>query len=325
MKNLLIISKNKTQKSCPLLLSFACIFIYFLSLISPYNYSLKNINSAQLYESSKIVYAKVLDNCMLYRTSTMSNDFSNVLFYIPTTYFVSIVSKVSDDVVKVQYREYSGFCYYKNISPVSFNPITTSLQGITFDINPTAGTQLWNIPSSTNGIKLTTIPANTHRIEYISCTTGEIPLGGTVNTWYYARYTPSNIATAVYEGYIYSEATVNLSNIPSNLEVENEPPSSNTSAETIPMSSAIKTILIILICLPFVILLIASIIKATKHIKDKKVEPEQSLQNKPISKTSSVPVLIKKRPLKIQNKEDVNDDFEIVFPEYDYIDDDDLL
>lgn len=279
-------------------------------------------------QTSKITYAKILENCLLFKTSSMSTDISNVYFCLPQTYFVSILSNISENIIKVQYSSYIGFCYADYISVVSFTPSIVELSNITFDINQLAGTQVWSSPSDVKGIKYTTIPAGTTQIEYIASTTGDIPLGGTVNLWYYARFTPASNTTSVYEGYIYSEATNNLSNIPNNLEVEtiiDNPLQENT----ISIDGAFKVVLIILICLPFAILFIASLVKAIKQIKSKKQTLKSEQTTATITTPKNTTCFVKKDKPKVNtylsdNNEDL-ETIEVAFPQYDYIDDDDLL
>lgn len=323
-KHSLIFAKKLIMCACLLAYFFVC---FSATNIAKTNYKRSLISFAS--QTSKITYAKILEDCFLYKNNNMSTDINNIYFCLPKTYFVTILSKINDDIVKVKYSTFVGFCYSSCVSIVSFTPNVAELVGITFDINQLAGTQVWSAPSDTKGIKSTTIPAGTTQIEYIASTTGDIPLGGTVNVWYYARFTPSSNTTSVYEGYVYSEATVNLSNIPNNLEVE-------TTIDTpkldgaITIDGALKVVLIVLICLPFAILFVVSLLKAIKQLKNKKHSTNiNEHTTTPVTTPNNKAYFIKKEKPKASNLYDNNNEpletIEVSFPQYDYIDDDDLL
>lgn len=243
----------------------------------------------------------------------MDDTIGQYYFYLPETYFVSVLSSIDEQIYKVQYSSFIGYAFADHLSIVSFTPIEPNLENVTFDILSKVGTQLWDSPS-TSGTKLTNIAAGTTNIEYVASTTGEIPVGGTTNLWYYVRYTPATNSTQFYEGYIYSEAIENLSNIPNNLEVEisNDQPNLNSS---ISLETPLKIALIIMICIPFAVLICISIIKAAKQ-KQKKVEENTK-------KPAASYVRKIKKPV-IKNDEPI-EKLEVSFPQYDYIDDDDLL
>ena len=268
------------------------------------------------YQSDVVSYAKVNDACLLYKSQSLSSAISNIYFYVPNTYFVSIISKVSDSIYRVQYDNFVGYVSSDSIDVVSFVPSVQKPANITFDISQKSGTQIWSLPSDVSGNILTTISADTKNIEYVASATGDIPVGGTTNIWYYARFTPASSTTSVYEGYIYSEATINLSHIPNNLEYE---PTEIVSPEKqIHVDSTAQIIMISLICLPFLILLVLAILKTANHIKERK-------QKIAISKKDEVENEISIAPKQFVRKKKANNTVEVVFPEYNYIDDDDLL
>lgn len=301
------------------------IFIIFFSFLSIFFSQIFNVSFCCLqskkietfaYETQKILYAKVGDNCAIYKTQDISS--SNILFYVPNTYFVSIISKINDEIYKVQYSSFTGYAAANTFEIVSFIPSTPYLSNITFDINEFAGTQIWSRADSSSNI-LSTISAGTKKIEYIASTVGEIPIGGNSNLWYFARYTPASNVTSLYEGYIYSEATQNLSHIPSNLEIENQDIIEEQS-NSIPINEPIKIILIVLISTPFVILFLISIIKAVFEARKRKLEIKET-QNEIEEKIPKS--FIRKR--KTPSPKNIDDEYEVVFPDYNYVDDDDLL
>ena len=237
---------------------------------------------------------------------------------------MTILSKVNDDISKVQYENYTGYVYSRNIKTVSFTPTKPILLGITFDILENVGTQIWSKPSDTDGRILTTISAGTIKIYYVASTLGDIPIGGRSNLWYYARYTPATNSTNVYEGYIYSESTTNLSHIPNNLEQDIEE-INNPTEQALSLSPTFQIVLLSIVVLPFVALIAVVIIKIIKESIRKrhenqtiKLTEKAQIETLPANNTFT-------RKNKNQKLSNSNQEIEVVFPEYDYIDDDDLL
>ena len=168
-------------------LNFCFIFIcYFISNC----YSIQHKSSVTFsFKSENIIYAKASENCLMFRTQSMNQTVSNVWFEIPSTYFVSVLSQVTETIVKVQYDSFVGYVFSDTISPVTFLPNNPVLKNILFDIKQDVGTQIWSSPSD-SGRVLTTISADTKNIQYVASVCGEIPLGGNSNVWYYAKFTP---------------------------------------------------------------------------------------------------------------------------------------
>lgn len=302
--------------------TFAFLFLCGINFNIIFKYLTDFSPKATAYESQQIVYAKIEDNCKLYKSNDMSDEIGGCYFYLPSTYFVSIINCINDDIYQVQYSNFVGYVFAKLISKVSFTPIAPELQNISFSIAPNAGTQIWSQPSDSKGNKLATIPSGTANIEYIASSPGDIPIGGNVNLWYYARYTPSSNSTKVYEGYIYSEETTNLTNIPNNLEVEIEEKNSNLDS-SISVETPLRIVMIVLICTPFLILIISSIIKATRNIKERKKIKSQTQSS--VAQPANTSYVKKRKISKHSDTFEPVETIEVSFPQYDYIDDDDLL
>lgn len=321
MKNCYFKLSKKPKIFALFLMFFLFTFFVIWSNINIGNNFLYNL-CIFAYEQDTRTYAKANNNCALYSSTNFNS--STLLFYVPESYFVSLISATDDNKYFVSYNNFSGYVDAENISLVSFVPNTPTLENITFDISTMAGTQIWDSPN-TNGKIFATIPAGTKNIKYIAATLGEIPIGGKTNLWYYAEYTPVSNATKVYQGYVYSESTINISHIA--LNPESEPQNltfTKPNQGSISLGSAINTTMIVLICLPFAILFIYAIIKMILElvknrktkIKNQKLEEHQS---------SSRPVRALAHKSFTRKKDNLGNAVEVVFPEYNYIDDDDLL
>lgn len=270
------------------------------------------------------VYAKVLSDCILFKNEEMNYDFENVYFQIPESYFVLILETISENCLKVQYGNYVGFIDSSKIEIAKFTPIVKTLDGIKFDIKENVGTKIWQYPTSSSNV-LVTLSAGIKDIVYIASISGQVPSGGKSDVWYYVFYTPSVDSTNVYEGYIYSENTTNLSEIVLNSEtnpvvISNE---NKTDEKLIYISTTIKTIVIIVIAVPiilfFVIILYKLTRKLSKNTKYKKnLLNNDNVQNEEFSKIQNIKSIEKYKNLRLLKNKNVQ-------PKFDVFDDEELL
>ena len=197
----------------------------------------------------------------------MNDNFQEVLFCIPETYFVVVLETVSEKCLKVQYDRYVGYVKNSSIILATFTPIVKTLSNVTFDIKQSSGTQIWQYPTTQSDV-CTTIGAGVKNIRYIASVQGVIPYGGQSDVWFYVQYIPDVNSTNVYEGYIYSENTTNLSPIVSNLEVNPEVISDEWKNDNILLiSSTIKTIIIAIIAIPIILFFAIILYKTIKKFK----------------------------------------------------------
>jgi len=198
-----------------------CVFIFLVCLELTFCFEVLFIdNLSRKYASSldeNNTYAKALSDCTLYKSQEMVDDIESIYFQVPETYFVMILETINDKCLKVKYDRFVGFVNVSRIEKVSFVPIVKFLSDVTFDIKSNSGTQVWKLPLAGSEI-CTMIPAGTKKINYIASVKGVVPSNGESNLWFYVSYTPDYDSTSVYEGYVYSENTTNLTEIISNKE-----------------------------------------------------------------------------------------------------------
>lgn len=227
-----------------------------------------DFSQANAEELQTTTYAKALVGCSLYKTQEMSEKFEDVYFQIPETYFMVILDMVSDECFKVQYDRYIGYVDASTVMVATFVPILKTLDNISFDIKSTSGTQIWQHPTTKSNI-CATISAGTKNIKYIAFAYGSVPTGGESNVWYYVYYTPDANSTNVYEGYVYSENTTNLTEIVANTETNPEVISNENKSDDklIFISSTIKTIVIAIVVIPIILFFAIILYKLVKKFK----------------------------------------------------------
>lgn len=322
------------------------IFVVIVSNICNINCVQNNITYSY-YETSRIKYAKVKENCFLFKTSDVTDaSYRNVEFIIPESYFVIVLNNINTMITKVQYKNKIGYVSSDSIKVVDFLPVNPTLDYVTFDINENVGTQLRSSPNADDSTNITSIvPAGTENITYVASTYGVIPTGGNSNVWYYAIYSPISDPTSVYEGYIYSGKTENLSKIELNSEDIYEITENNKEDKdnSFVINNGIKTLLIIIICVPIVLIFIILIvgnkrnknenfktketyIETNKELENRNNKNSYSLKfkkpsdfaNKKLKKKSNLSKYITQENQTMQNNKPR-------FPTYEIIDDDDLL
>lgn len=291
------------------------ILLFVLFSITSNNFCLFNISSfAQATDDT--VYAKVKNECILYKTSDTSLDtFENIYFEVPCGYFVTVIGEITQTISKVNYAGFIGFVKTEKIFKVSGEPHVKTLTGITFSINQSSGTQIRETPTTeiSSNIK-NVIQSGTSNISYIAKTYGEVPPSGKSNVWYFAEYSPSSDPVSVYFGYVYSEKTENLSSIPENNEFEQELlPAEQTVLTTqenyIYLSGGLRAVMIIIISLPMLVIFLLLVFSGRK--KKHGLATAESYANNHF---------IRKKPQNLQE----NCEKQPKFPTYDF-DDDDLL
>ena len=253
-----------------------CVFMNGVINFSQCNICLKNEHNLDSFRlekcyaenESESLYAKVLDDCILFKNKEMIYNFDSIYFQIPKSYFVLILETISEKCLKVQYGNYIGFIDSSKIEIAKFTPIVKTLDGIKFDIKENVGTKIWQYPTSSSNV-LVTLSAGTKDIVYIASISGDVPVGGKSDVWYYVIYTPSYDSTNVYEGYVYSENTTNLSNIIFNaetnpIEISDE---IQENEKLIFISSTIKTIVIAVVVIPIILFFVVILYNLTKKIK----------------------------------------------------------
>lgn len=307
-----------------------------------------NYNSNSYYSVTRVKYAKAKESCFLFKTSDVTDaSFRNVVFIVPETYFVIVLSDVNTMVKKVQYNNKIGYVSTDSVVEVDFLPINPTLEGVTFDIPDSVGTHLRSAPSADNNSNvLMVIPAGTKSVNYVASIIGTVPTGGSSNIWYYVIYSPMSDPTSVYEGYVYGSKVVNLSEIFINEEGNEEikTDENDKTESSFVLNDTVRTVLIVLICLPIILVFVLLVVGNKKSKNNKILEgykPEVKTENvrtseirkknfnKKLNKIDDFEnkPLKKKEPYFAKYVEEEFDESskKPLFPTYETVDDDDLL
>lgn len=286
--------------------------------------------------SSTKKFAKAKENCFLFKTSDISSvAFGNVYFCVPESYFVTIIAEQNSSVFKVEYKGKIGYVSADSVVVATFIPVVPTLDDVTLEISAVSGTQLRSSPTAKNNSNvLRILPAGTKNLEYVSFICSEKPANGTSDVWFFVLFFPEDDPTAVFEGYVYSEKTCNLSQIPKNLESNPEIKSNISNVEKeISLNRNVKIVLLVLILIPIVLVFAIVAFRSNKILKKNKIENENKIKNNDETKPIKSVSFFKNKQFVLKDesrKDEVEFQTEInsvepIFPTYEIIDDDDLL
>ena len=183
--------------------------ILLVVLLSPF----LNFSPPTTYASSltTYTYARAETSGVYLYKSASSLDSSNILFEIPETYFVGLLSNYDSKFYKVMYRDLTGFVLKSSVTPVKETPETPYLENVTFRVFSPGGTELVANPTSKSPTVITTVEQNT-TLNYYGKSVGQENISGRGSTWYFGTTTTGE------RGYIYKGLTDQLSHIPINSE-----------------------------------------------------------------------------------------------------------
>ncbi len=183
--------------------------ILLVVLLSPF----LNFSPPTTYASAltTYTYARAETSGVYLYKSASSLDSSNILFEIPETYFVGLLSNYDSKFYKVMYRDLTGFVLKSSVTPVKETPETPYLENVTFRVFSPGGTELVANPTSKSPTVITTVEQNT-TLNYYGKSVGQENISGRGSTWYFGTTTTGE------RGYIYKGLTDQLSHIPINSE-----------------------------------------------------------------------------------------------------------
>ncbi len=195
-------------------------------------------------------YARIIkEDTYIYKEQACNT----VMFELPNTYFVKLLD-YKNNIYKVEYCGIIGYVKEGGLQPVVGTPKKPFMDKATFRIFSSDGAVLRNTPTKTSTIT-TTLPID-KAIVYLGSVVGEELIYNRGNVWYYAVYTKNNETCT---GYVYAGLCDMLTNVDVNtesLDSCDNPFVSNSESyiQYLQQNDTIKTLLIVAVCLPSVML-----------------------------------------------------------------------
>ena len=175
------------------------------------------INQGIVFAEEKTYYGRAISKDIAFYSTPISSD-ENILFFVPKTYFVKIISDENDIFYKASYmNEIFGYIKKTDMSYIDKTPTTPYANQISFRVFTPSGANLRKTPNESLGATnlITTIPFLETNLLFIGNINGEEAISYKGTTWYYCKYIKDNISNF---GYVYSPLCDMLTPIPENTE-----------------------------------------------------------------------------------------------------------
>ncbi len=233
-----------------------------------------------VYASESVVhYARIMfDDVYLYKTTVDIDEYTNVLFSLPKTYFVQLLDNAGNDFFKVNYLNFTGFVKKECVQTIIGTPRTPYLENISFRVYSEQSRDLRNEPTTQGGSsqQVAYIPLYSRNLTYYGAIQGESLIEERTNIWYYVKYS----ADKDYYGYVYSDFCDKFSDMPLNTEevVYTTYPdfgkTENYNPSAVPLESNTAGIIIGILTVPALIF-VFMVLKGTKLMRKEKTSSKE--------------------------------------------------
>lgn len=203
---------------------------------------------------SKSFYAKILDEAYLYSQSIDSKEYRT--FKLPLDYYVLLTGQANQDFYICRYSDVMGYVKKSDVDPKEGTPSVAFADFAKVTIKAPDGFDLRSSPNNIDN-KLVHLNFLEDNVYYYGELEGEDYVPGLTKKWYYCKYVKDD---KKHFGYVYSDYCYNLTPIPPNEEYlpSITPVFSNvegSSANATSLSGTAKTLIIIGVCLPCLVVL----------------------------------------------------------------------
>jgi type II secretory pathway pseudopilin PulG len=237
-----------------------------------------SLNFNSVLAENKEQYAKVIgSNVKLYRTLSGDEDYSNVFFTIPQSYFVLLNPCDDENYYAATYIDIPGYVKKNEVQCVKGTPVTPFANNISFRIFVPGGVDLRSSPTQSEGLNsVANLQYLETNIKYYGSIDGEEAISYKSTKWYFCKYYKNGIAQS---GYVYSAFCDLLTTFSENtemLEYIDEPEfevldtSNNPPNELSSLPDVTQIIIIVAVSLPciFIIYLLFKPTKITARVME---------------------------------------------------------
>lgn len=221
-------------------------------------------------------YARIMqDDVYLYKNAVDIDDYSNVYFTLPRTYFVELIASENSKFYKVNYLNFNGYVKKECVQPIVGTPLTPYLTNVNFRVFSEQSRDMRLAPNTENGSngQVVYLPLLTKNLTYYGSIIGEAIIENRTNIWYYCKYS----ADKDYYGYVYSDFCDEMSPTPLNTEAVTYATNPNFGeieepTNALPMENKTTSVVIAVLCVPAVLF-------AFLMLKNSKIMKKQNTEN----------------------------------------------
>ncbi len=166
-----------------------------------------SLENSLLYVSARTFdtyYARIMyDDVYLYKSPIEVNEYANIYFSLPRTYFVELIESSNSTFYKVNYLSFTGYVKKDAVQTIVGKPMTPYLENQNFRVYSEQSRDMRSEPTTTSGTstQVVYIPLYSRNLTYYGTIQGEELVDGRTNLWYYCKYS----ADQDYYGYVYSD------------------------------------------------------------------------------------------------------------------------
>lgn len=220
-----------------------------------------SLENSLLYVSASTFdtyYARIMyDDVYLYKSPIDIDEYSNIYFSLPRTYFVELLESSNSEFYKVNYLSFTGYVKKDAVQTIVGKPVTPYLENQNFRVYSEQSRDMRSEPTTTSGssTQVVYIPLYSRNLTYYGTILGEQLVDGRTNIWYYCKYS----ADQDYYGYVYSDFCDEFdpSEIPLNYEEVSytSEPTFDTTEEpsSLPVENKTTAIVIAILTIPAII------------------------------------------------------------------------
>lgn len=157
----------------------------------------------------------VAEDVYLYKTPLDVQDYSNIYFTLPKTYFVELISVANSQFYHCNYLSFSGYVKKNSVQAVSGTPSNPYLKNINFRVYSDLSRDMRTAPTnSAESSQVCFVPQLSRNLTYYGTIKGKSLIDGRTDIWYYCKYSGDQD----YFGYVYSDFCDEMTPIISNTE-----------------------------------------------------------------------------------------------------------
>ncbi len=241
------------------------------------NFSIGAVQALQ----ENFYFARVMaDNVMLYKNPFETDDYANIYFEIPKTFFVKLLDSYDSTFYHVEYIDIKGYVKKDSVTAIIGSPKMPYLNNLSLRIYSDQSRDMRKMPTNSGGIEnqVSYLPLYTQNLTFYGKVAGESVIEERTNVWFYCKYSGDSVCY----GYVYSDfcddGAGNSISIPINSEevaYTTNPDFSYTKEETaLPVESKTTLIVIAILCVPALIFVLM-FLKGAKFSKTSKVQNKE--------------------------------------------------
>lgn len=149
-------------------------------------------------------FARIMyDDVYLYKSPSDDDNYSNLYFKLPVTYFVELYDNYDDNFYCARYMNFEGYVKKDKVQAIVGRPNTPYLNNVNVRVYDERSRDMRKMPTALGGEedRICFLPCPEQNLTLIGTIEGDTVIEKRTNIWYFCKYS----AEKDYYGYIYSD------------------------------------------------------------------------------------------------------------------------